>query len=194
MVEITSDDGKTWADISTLVAIGYGGAIASEENPLDGREAFVGTNPSYPDRDTETLLLGDQLAGQTVRLRFRVGTDTAAGADGWDIDNIAFTGIDNTPFPRWTADAGACDAVGTSGDETGESSGGGDGSSSGAVPTTGGDGGPQAESSSSETGDTAPETGEDGGCGCASGRPGPLGLAAALLLLGLRRRRRAELR
>ncbi len=189
VVEISSDDGETWADLSTLAAIGYGGAIASEENPLDGREAFVGTNPSYPDRDTETLMLGDQLAGQTVRLRFRVGTDTAAGADGWDIDNIAFTGIDNTPFPRWTADAGACDAVGTSGGETGEGSSG--EGSSGPVPTTGGDGGPQGESSGSETGDSAPETGEDSGCGCASGRPGPLGLAAPLLLLlGLRRRRR----
>jgi len=190
VIEISSDVGKTWVDISTLAAVGYGGAIASEENPLNGRPAFVGTNPSYPARDTETVNLGTQLAGQTINLRFRVGTDAAAGAEGWSIDNIAFTGIDNTPFPRWTADAGACDAVGTSGGETGAETGDG---SSGGVPTTGGDdtddAGPPVGSSGSETGDTAPATGEDSGCGCGSGRPGPLGLVAPLLLLGLRRRR-----
>ncbi len=45
-------------------------------------------------------------------------------------------------------------------------------------------------SSSSQTGDTAPQIAEDTGCGCTTPRPGPLGLAALLLvLLGLRRRR-----
>jgi hypothetical protein len=192
VIEISSDVGKTWVDISTLATIAYGGEIASEENPLDGRSAFVGTNPSYPARDTEILNLGTQLAGQTINLRFRVGTDAAAGAEGWSIDNIAFTGIDNTPFPRWTADAGACDEAGTSSSgETGAESG--DGSSSGAAPTTGGDdadAGPPVASSGSETGDTVSETGEDSGCGCGSGRPGPLGLVAPLLLLCLRRRGR----
>lgn len=126
-----------------------------------------------------------------MHLRFRVGTDLAAGAPGWDIDDIAFTGLDNTPFPRWTVDAGACDAVDSS---SGGDSGGHAGDSSGAPPTTSGDGegGPQevmSSSGSSETGDTASEAAEDSGCGCASDTPGPLGLAAPLLLLGLRRRR-----
>ncbi len=190
VVEVSSDSGKTWVDISTLAAIGYNGQIVSEQNPLNARSAFVGTNPSYPAHDTETVLLGDQLAGKTVHLRFRVGTDLAAGAAGWDIDNIAFTGLDNTPFPRWTVDAGACDA-GSSSSSSGESSGGDAGESGGTPPTTsGGDGGSQGGSSGgSETGDTASETAEDSGCGCASDKPGPLGLAAPLVLFGLRRRR-----
>jgi hypothetical protein len=136
-----------------------------------------------------TLLFGDKLAGQTIFLRFRVGTDSAAGSDGWDIDNIAFTGLTNTPFPQWTVDPGSCDAVGTSSGESGAESGDSGGTSPGPT-TSAGDEGTSAASSSSDTGDTAEQTGEDSGCGCMSRRPGALELTAPLLLLlGLRRRR-----
>ncbi|MBA3545858.1 MAG: M36 family metallopeptidase, partial [Nannocystis sp.] len=178
VIEVSTDVGKNWVDISTLAPIAYSGVIASEKNPINTRSAFVGTNPSYPAHDTETLLLGNQLAGQTVHLRFRVGTDLAAGAPGWDIDNIAFTGLDNTPFPRWTVDAGACDAVDSSSSGGGESGGQAE-EGSGTPPTTSGDGegGPQEGSSGgSETGDTESEAAEDGGCGCAADKPGPPGL------------------
>jgi hypothetical protein len=53
---------------------------------------------------------GTQLAGQQVRLRFRIGTDVFVGAVGWNIDNIAVTGITNTPFPILTAETGTCSA------------------------------------------------------------------------------------
>ena len=186
VVEYTSDDGKTWQDVSTVAAIEYGGVITSELNPLDQRSAFVNTNPSWPARDAVTLLFDNTLAGQTIRLRFRVGTDSAAGSDGWDLDNLAFTGLDNTPFPRWTVDAGACDAVGTTGNETGTDS---ETGGTSQVPTTGGSGGGGTSSSSSDSEDTAGQTVADG-CGCHSARPGPLGLGGLLPLLGLRRRRR----
>jgi len=42
------------------------------------------------------LDLGLGLAGNQVKLRFRIGTDAAAGAPGWDIDNIA---VDARPTP-----------------------------------------------------------------------------------------------
>jgi len=192
VIELSSDEGETWVDISTLAGqTGYGGVIISEANPLHGRSGFVGTNPSYPARDTETLLLGHKLAGQTVRLRFRVGTDARAGAEGWDIDDIAFTGLDNTPFPRWTAHAGACGAGDTDGESSG--TGGEPGDSSGAPPTTGGAPGTGDASGGPETDDTASSTGEDSGCGCVGAGGGPLapaGVGALLLLLGRRRRRR----
>ena len=44
------------------------------------------------------LVFGMALAGKTVQLRFRIGSDQAAGEFGWEIDNIAFSGIDNKPF------------------------------------------------------------------------------------------------
>jgi hypothetical protein len=189
VIEYTKDGGKTWEDVSTVAAIGYGGVIVSEENPLNTRSAFVSTNASFPASDQVTLLFGDKLAGQTIFLRFRVGTDSAAGSDGWDIDNIAFTGLTNTPFPQWTVDPGSCDAVGTSSGESGAESGDSGGTSPGPT-TSAGDEGTSAASSSSDTGDTAEQTGEDSGCGCMSRRPGALELTAPLLLLlGLRRRR-----
>ena len=73
-----------------------------------------------------TLDFGTQLAGQTFLLRFRIGTDEASGGTGWTINNVAFTGIDNTPFPTQVADQHMCVAPGhppdagiTSGDDAG---------------------------------------------------------------------------
>jgi MYXO-CTERM domain-containing protein len=55
-----------------------------------------------------TLNLGTKLAGKQLRLRFHVGSDTGAGASGWEIDNVAFRGITSTPFPILVADSGTC--------------------------------------------------------------------------------------
>ena len=49
-----------------------------------------------------------EYAGQTVQIRFRIGTDAAAGAPGWTIDDIAFAGIDNTPFGVVVDEDGVC--------------------------------------------------------------------------------------
>ena len=55
-----------------------------------------------------TLDLGTAFAGQTVRIRFRIGTDAAAADIGWEIDNIAFQGITNKPFAEFIADLAKC--------------------------------------------------------------------------------------
>ncbi len=52
--------------------------------------------------------LGATLAGKTVQVRFRIGSDEAASELGWQIDNIGFEGITGTPFPSIKADAQAC--------------------------------------------------------------------------------------
>jgi MYXO-CTERM domain-containing protein len=105
VIEVSTDDGATWQDLSTLVAPGYGGAIATTSgNPLMGRQAFVGQNAAYPQYDTVSLDLGMALAGKAVRLRFRIGTDQASGDEGWSIDDLTFTGIDNKPFAQLVED------------------------------------------------------------------------------------------
>jgi hypothetical protein len=38
-----------------------------------------------------------------VQIRFRIGADEGTGAPGWDIDDIAITGITNTPFTSLVA-------------------------------------------------------------------------------------------
>src|SRR5690606_11724173 len=90
---------KTWVDVSTYADPGYPGVLASSSNPLSNRMGFVGLSPSYPALETVALDLGTALAGQEIRLRFRVGSDSSVGAPGWEIDNIGFTGVTNTPFP-----------------------------------------------------------------------------------------------
>jgi hypothetical protein len=108
MLEI-SRNGGPWEDISNFVAPGYGGTLfIGSDNPLGGREAFVGRNAGFPARNHLTLDLGMAFAGQTVRIRFRVGTDAAAADIGWEIDNIAFQGITNKPFAEFIADLAKC--------------------------------------------------------------------------------------
>jgi len=110
VIEFSIDDGATWSDIATLgVTPGYGAPLdTTSGGPLGGRAAFTGTNPSSPATDQVALDLGTQLANQTFRLRFRIGTDQASGGAGWTIDDVAITGLTNKPFPSQIADQGSC--------------------------------------------------------------------------------------
>lgn len=109
LIELSPDDGVTWNDINQYVDPTYTGVLGSTSgNPLGGRAAFSGENTSWPNRDHVELVVGNGLAGQTVRIRFRIGTDGAVGAYGWEIDNIGFGGIDNTPFNVLVDDTTIC--------------------------------------------------------------------------------------
>jgi MYXO-CTERM domain-containing protein len=113
VIELSDDGGANWIDIATLTNPGYGGSIGDPDagNPLLGRQGFVNKNAAYPSKDSVTLDLGNSFGGKTVKLRFRIGTDEGAGTAGWEIDNIAVQGIDNTPFATVIADATTCDGV-----------------------------------------------------------------------------------
>jgi hypothetical protein len=87
VVEYSPDGGASWFDAGALVAEGgryrnviYGGF----GNPLGGRGAFVGSSHGYT---TSQLDLGG-LAGASVQLRFRVGTDSTVSNTGWYVDNV----------------------------------------------------------------------------------------------------------
>jgi hypothetical protein len=142
------------------------GTPAATENALAGRPAYGRTSAGFPNTTPVTLNLGTSLAGQTFRLRFRVGSDTNTGGPGWDIDNVAFTGIVGTPFPPLVADPGHCNA---------------------AAPPAAGDG------TGNSAGDPGADPDDDrqvDGAGCRAGGSGS-GTAAALgLLVVLRHRRR----
>jgi hypothetical protein len=43
-------------------------------------------------------------------LRFRIGTDVFLGDEGWELDNLAFQGITNTPFPALVPETAVCRA------------------------------------------------------------------------------------
>ncbi|MCM3902528.1 MAG: M36 family metallopeptidase [Pyrinomonadaceae bacterium] len=104
VIEI-STDGVNWTDIGsgytqTLV---FGGS-----NPLAGRQAYAGLSAGYPAFATQNIDLGTIYANQNVRVRFRIGEDDLIGGPGWDIDDLVFTGLTNTPFTALIASQVDC--------------------------------------------------------------------------------------
>jgi hypothetical protein len=74
----------------TFVSGGYTGQIDdTTNNPLAGRMAWSGNSGGY----IHTVInLPASLNGQTIRLRFRMGTDIAGAAPGVRIDDFVLTG------------------------------------------------------------------------------------------------------
>jgi hypothetical protein len=73
----------------SFVSGGYTGEIdGTANNPLAGRMAWSADSGGYIDT---VVNLGPNLSGQTVVLRFRMGTDEAVAAPGVRIDNISIT-------------------------------------------------------------------------------------------------------
>jgi hypothetical protein len=107
VLEISNSGGASWSDVGAAATPGYSGFVAGG-NPLGGNPAFVGVSPGYPAFTTVTVDLGGSYAGQNVLIRFRIGTDVAVGAAGWEIDDIAFTGITNLPFRDLVPDRALC--------------------------------------------------------------------------------------
>ncbi|MGV3624048.1 MAG: myxosortase-dependent M36 family metallopeptidase [Archangium sp.] len=111
VLELSTDDGATWTDIGAQATPGYNVTLDNEPagtNPLKGRAAFGGQSTAYPAWVNETVSLGTTWAGQTVKLRLRIGADTNTAATGWDVDDFVFTGLTNTPFPSRVADRKLC--------------------------------------------------------------------------------------
>ena len=99
VIELSKDGGTTWQDVAKWVDPGYDGTIEDGTgNVLASRPAYVGWSVGFPALVPVTLDLGTQLEGETVLLRFRVGTDEAREGDGWFIDDIQVDGITNLPF------------------------------------------------------------------------------------------------
>jgi hypothetical protein len=72
--------------------------------------AYSAASPGFPARTPVTLNFGTRFAGQSVLLRFRIGTDTSVAGTGWNIDDIEVTGITNTPFPALVPEPSTCTA------------------------------------------------------------------------------------
>ena len=99
VLEISDDLGLTWKDVTTFGQDPYSGVVAATAGTaLSGRRAFVGKNASTPAAERVAVSFGTGFAGKTLRVRFRIVTDGARGATGWDIDDIGFLGLDEAPF------------------------------------------------------------------------------------------------
>ena len=74
----------------SFVSGGYTGQIdGTANNPLAGRMAWSADSGGYIDT---VINMGPNLTGQTVTLRFRMGSDEAVSAPGVWVDGISITG------------------------------------------------------------------------------------------------------
>lgn len=101
-----SRNGGAWTDIGNPA---YNGYIWSPLNPLYGRNAFVSTSYGVQ----HVTLRPTVAAGDVVRVRFRIGSDEIISAYGWELDNISFTGVVETPFGALGGDTGCTKATTT---------------------------------------------------------------------------------
>jgi bacillolysin len=82
-----SADGGAWTDAGPLLTFGgYNGRLygTTQVEPLAGRRAFTAESNGY----IMTKATLSSLKGQSVRLRFRIGSDAQFGDVGWFIDDI----------------------------------------------------------------------------------------------------------
>lgn len=91
MVEYSLNNGASWSDAISggaalpVTGASYDGTLATGYgNPLGGRNAFTWRSHGY----TGTQLDLASLAGQNVKFRFRIGTDSSFAGFGWLIDDF----------------------------------------------------------------------------------------------------------
>lgn len=95
-----SVNGGPFVDIG---ASAYNGTLDDSPtglNPIKGRPAFVGDSGGQ----IQTLLSQSLPPGSQVRVRFRLGSDAAAGAAGWRIRAIELRGVVETPYAALVAE------------------------------------------------------------------------------------------
>lgn len=116
VIEVSVDEGKTWKDISEYGQVDYNTTLSNDQQTtqaLKGRKAYGHTSPGYPDKWVNSkIALTFQEAPANVMIRFRVGTDDNAGADGWFIDDITLEGATSNPFWSIVPHRDQCDPNG----------------------------------------------------------------------------------
>lgn len=97
ILEYSIDDGSNWlvAGEDRLITDPYTAEVATDtENPLAGMFAWCGQQDWT---SSEVDLSG--LQGESLRFRFRLGTDNLTAAEGWYIDDIEVYMLDPEPEP-----------------------------------------------------------------------------------------------
>ena len=85
LVEISTDNGGTWTKLpsAAMLTDPYDGALASG-NPLSPAPAWCGDPQDW----LRSVVDIQAYAGQTVRFRFRLGSDTSVSREGWYLDDV----------------------------------------------------------------------------------------------------------
>jgi len=86
VVAITTDGGSNWTRLEAeLLTDPYDGAISTCcSNPLGGQNAWCGDPQDW----VQSIVDLDAFAGQQVRFRFRLATDSSVSREGWYVDDL----------------------------------------------------------------------------------------------------------
>jgi subtilisin family serine protease len=97
VVEISTNGGGTWTRLEAQVlADAYDGPVSTCcSNPIASSNAWCGDPQDW----TKSIVDLSSFAGQTVRLRFRLATDTSQAREGWYIDDLAVQACGNASLP-----------------------------------------------------------------------------------------------
>ncbi|MGB0132389.1 hypothetical protein [Dokdonella sp.] len=97
IIEISTDGGTTFTQIpgTLMLTDPYNGPISGTTNPLNGSNAWCGDPQPY----LRSVVDLTSHAGETVRFRFRVGTDLSVGnvPHGWYIDDVTVQSCEAAP-------------------------------------------------------------------------------------------------
>ncbi len=87
-LEVSTNGGATWTQVTAgLLTDPYDGLVDAGNNALGGRQGWCGD----PDDWTKAVVDLAPYAGQTIKLRFRLGSDTGTSREGWYLDDIEVT-------------------------------------------------------------------------------------------------------
>ncbi len=94
VLEVSTDGGTSFTPVPGASIIGggaYRGAISGQYgNPLAGLSGWC-DDPARPYTTGPVLVDLGAYAGQTINLRFRLGTDSSVSKEGWYVDDINVT-------------------------------------------------------------------------------------------------------
>jgi carboxypeptidase T len=95
VIEISTDGGSNWQDLGpNITQNGYNGTLSTGfSNPLGGRQAFADSLGVF----TEVKADLSAYAGETVLVRWRMGTDSTQGAGDWKIDDVQIKAAASCP-------------------------------------------------------------------------------------------------
>ena len=100
-------DGGAWFDANasgsgaSFAANGYTGTVDGSGppdtlNPLNGQAAWIGTSGGFT--QVAVALTDDaKYAGHSLRVRWRLGTDSNMASTGWFVDDVVLSGIEAPP-------------------------------------------------------------------------------------------------
>jgi len=104
-----SIDGGAWFDVTasgsgaSFTSNGYNGKLSNTGkpdtlNPLAPRNAWTGTSSGFK-QVSVNLTDTAKYAGHTLRIRWRLATNSATASPGWHIDDVVLSGIRTPPVP-----------------------------------------------------------------------------------------------